>query len=171
MKINEIESVNQEEGIQRCITDCKMIANLQKTGLRKGVMSPAMLLLKYGKPCYMNENSFDGPRHKVKACFMNAYKMATSDHSLIYVEGKTDIGPLVIEHAWVITKDGSVIDPTLTLESKSGIYPRGYFGIPFKTDYIMKVALRSGVYGVLDVMSNRPLIMGQDKPKDFLYAS
>jgi hypothetical protein len=52
-------------------------------------------------------------------------------------------------------------------EDGQTIYPHGYFGIPFKTDYILKVAVRSGVYGILSY-TNRDLVMGKDLPNEFL---
>lgn len=152
----------------------KAIANIKQflesmAGLqnRPGLTSISELILTYGKAWYMNDASFVGKRKTAKECFANSYRLATIDSSLTYVEGYVHIGIMPIEHAWVIDHEGFVIDPTLPApDPTKRINPTGYFGIPFKEDYVQKVALRSGVYGILGM--NRELVTGQDKPDDFL---
>lgn len=160
---------DQNTAIDRCKQHLKN--DMMKSNNSK-FTHPATLALQYGHAFYMDEKSFSGTRKPAKACFQNSYRLATNNPNLIYVEGQVDIGPLTIEHAWVIDKRNKmVIDPTLTspTESHNVIYPHGYFGIPFNTDYIMKVALRSKVYGVLSGMTNPQIINGTDTPQEFLY--
>jgi hypothetical protein len=60
-------------------------------------------------------------------------RLMTDRRDLIYVAGYVDIG-FVMEHAWGVTADGIVIDPTLKDPAKIGglSQPSGYFGIPFQ---------------------------------------
>lgn len=93
----------------------------------------------------------------MKQCYTNAYHGAMDNDDLTYVEGLASTKSLPgfpVEHAWNVNKQGQVIDPTWNDGS-------AYFGIPFKTDYIQKVAVRSGVYGVLS-HTNLPLLKRED---------
>jgi hypothetical protein len=145
------------------------MAEMQSTHrIPDGWMSSDMLLLKYGRPFYMNDKTFAGKRGQIKGCFMNSFNLVMRNPGLTYVEGKCHIGVLPIDHAWVITKDGRVIDPTLRQREGSRVTPHGYFGIPFTTDYIRKVALRSGYFGILDGMINPHIIDGRDEPSEYL---
>ena len=101
-------------------------------------------------------------------CYMNSYRLATSNLELTYVEGYVDVGPLVIEHAWCIDKTGLVVETTLSLPKPNAVVGTfGYFGIPFKQEYVWKTAVKTGEYGIL-TYTNRDLITGKDKPEDFL---
>ena len=169
MKLPSI--TEQDEAIQECRAFCQMGVEMQAAHLpasAKHWMSADMLLTKYGRPFYMDAETFAGKRGQVKACYMNAFHLADRNHDLTYVEGKCHIGILPIDHAWVVTKDGRVIDPTLRDSSSSKITPCGYFGIPFKTEYIQKVALRSRYYSILDGMINPHIIDGRDEPSEYL---
>jgi hypothetical protein len=94
---------------------------------------------------------------RVKQCYMNAYRLADRDPSLTYVEGVAMNAsvPFPLEHAWVVNQQGQVIDPTWS-DGKA------YFGVPFSNDYMHKVALRSGVYGIIS-HTNKPLLQGKDE--------
>ena len=62
--------------------------------------------------------------------------------------------PPVGLHAWAITRDGEVIDPT---------WDNGfeYFGVPFDLDYVLKTKVRRKEYGVIDnYQENFPLWAG-----------
>lgn len=130
--------------------------------------STESFILEFGKHYYMNENSFVGKRGIKKQCYMNAYKLMMKNPQYTYVEGYVDIGPLHIEHAWCINKEGIVIDPTFVQPEESHtIKPHGYFGVPFLSKYVMDVALETGVYGIIS-FTNRNLFLGKIEPKDFL---
>jgi hypothetical protein len=98
--------------------------------------------------------TFSGPRGEAKACFKNATHLALENPSLTYVEGK--VGVLTpVDHAWCITPDGVVVDPTLDKGNKGitdGTYDRitEYYGVPFHTDYLRKAIMKNGNYGLLD---------------------
>ena len=99
------------------------------------------LILAHGRPCYMGERTFAGRRATRKQCYENAYNLADSNPSLTYVEGWCRTG-MFIEHAWCIDPDRQVIDPTLREAA-------GYFGIPFRWEYVRATASRTKVYGVI----------------------
>jgi hypothetical protein len=98
-------------------------------------------LLAYGQPYYTDEKSFEGRRRTPKQCFMNAYQL-TFEKDLTYVEGYCHMGIIPIEHAWCITREGIVVDPTLPTAS-------GYFGVPFKSNYLLGATYKKGTYGLL----------------------
>lgn len=163
----------QNEAIREILEHSRTVSEMQMSPIRgkipEGLKSHDMLLLEYGRPFYFDGETFKGRRMKQGECFANAYRLATSDDELTYVEGKVHIGVLPIDHAWVMTREGKVIDPTLKAPEKRGgssVRPMGYFGIAFDTNYLYKVAARSGVYGILNGMTNRELFEGKDK--DFL---
>lgn len=76
-------------------------------------------------------------RREVKWCFHNALQLARADRSLTYVEGFA-AGLTVTDHAWCVTQDGMVIDPTWAEPENCA-----YFGVPFKTDYALDVVARN----------------------------
>lgn len=171
MKIPSI--AEQDTAIAECREFCQVTADLQNSGpytIPPGWNSAPMLLLKYGKPFYFDGASMKGRRMRIKECYKNAWIMADAHADLTYCEGKLHIGPLPIDHAWVVDPTGKVIEPTLRNRSKaSRVSPQGYFGIPFHTNYVRRVALRSGMYGgLLDGMINPEIIEGRDRPEEFL---
>lgn len=89
------------------------------------------------------------PKMRDKHCFENALKLAT-DHEADgwqYCEGyATSIIPM--EHAWVVTPEGKVIDPTW---KDAGV---AYVGIAMKPTDVWRILCISGTYGVLVNMHN-----------------
>lgn len=70
-----------------------------------------------------------------QACYWNCQQLAFKRKSLIYVEGYA-LDPEIsfpIAHAWLITKDKKVIDPTW---KTSNSY---YLGIPFSTQWVKNI--------------------------------
>ncbi len=107
-------------------------------------------ILEHGQPFTMTSKTFDGARGTPKQCYMNATQAAMRDPSLTYVEGKVDIGPLAIDHAWTVDKEGNVHDPTLKPDNpSSSVAVRGYYGVPFSTDYLTRTMVATRVYGVI----------------------
>ena len=79
-----------------------------------------------------------------KGCFENVTKIVIKNKDLIYVEGFAQPKGLITTlHAWCLTKDEKVIDPTW----ENGEF---YYGIPFNTEYVLKVILERKKYGILD---------------------
>jgi len=81
---------------------------------------------------------------QAKLCFMNAYQLAYRT-GLQYAEGFAfpDFLEIPIHHAWVVDQDGKVLDNTW---KKPGT---AYFGIAFDADFVEKVVVETGEYGVL----------------------
>lgn len=99
--------------------------------------------------------SEDVPRGELKQCFANSQKLAEKQ-GLRYVEGYAS-GILPVIHAWVISEDGKVIDPTWE-------FGEFYFGVVFPIWYLRKVNLLRGSYGVLDAWDiGWPLLTGEHK--------
>ncbi len=70
-----------------------------------------------------------------RMCFKNAVRVAMVDKSLRYCEGlATAIIPT--EHAWLLDKDGVVIDPTWCLLKER--YHPDYFGIVIPVQFAAK---------------------------------
>lgn len=125
----------------------------------KGMRTPAMLLRDYGKVMPFDAvASFMGKRGTKKQCYANAGRIAL-DGNMTYVEGYVSIYGVPVAHAWVLNKQGMVIDPTL--DSHKSILE--YYGIPIQADYLRQTVLRTKVWGVLDVMNNRNILT--DDPK------
>lgn len=79
-------------------------------------------------------------------CYANAYWLAFEKPSLIYCEGYalSSVVPIPIEHAWVVRRDGTVIDNTWRDDGAE------YFGVPFQTEFVSKTIMNKETYGVFD---------------------
>jgi len=90
-----------------------------------------------------------------KHCFYNAYRLAAASRyqsRYTYVEGYA-ARLIPVHHAWVIDRDGNVIDPTWNGQGTA------YFGIPFRTPYIVRHG--SGPAGGYSVLAyNADLLSG-----------
>lgn len=104
-------------------------------------------MLAYGRDYSIGPNSFAGPRGEEKMCFMNAAHLADDDQSLTYVEGTMLIHGIPIDHAWCSDANGVVVDPTIRNGNDGRI--GGYFGVPFRRDYLRKATELNKVYGLL----------------------
>lgn len=107
----------------------------------------------------------------IKQCFSNCAKAVIRNHDkLIYCEGLAS-GIIPVNHAWCLTTDGKVIDPTW--DGREDIKREGteYFGVMFKFDYVLRIMRETGYFGVLDNWKNGfPLLTGAHKPEEFLHA-
>jgi hypothetical protein len=112
-------------------------------------------MLTHARDYRIGPETFAGPRGEVHGCYRNACHLAIENEALIYVEGKVSTCGIAIDHAWCVTADGVVIDPTLEPAKANDTFNRvgGYFGVPFRTDYLNKAILTNGHYGLLDIMS------------------
>jgi hypothetical protein len=114
-------------------------------------------MLQHGRDYQTGPDTFAGPRGKVHGCYRNATLLVCEaelyGRALTYVEGKVLTCGISIDHAWCIDADGVVIDPTLDAERPDFATVGGYFGVPFRTDYVRKAALANKFYGLLDIMS------------------
>jgi hypothetical protein len=99
------------------------------------------LILRHGRAWYIGERTFAGRRATRKQCYMNSYALADRNPGMIYVEGwcwKENF----FAHAWCIDPDGQVIDPTLREAD-------GYYGIPFRWEYVQATASNTKMYGII----------------------
>ena len=99
-------------------------------------------------------------RHKIASplsgnsgeCYKNCFQILSRafNSNLYYCEGFATyegIG-LIVAHAWLVNDRGEVIDPTWR-DPQSFINPI-YFGVVFDWEFVMAVAAKTEVYGVLD---------------------
>ena len=113
---------------------------------------------KMGHPCVMERfvkrngkaydgAKFSGKRGPKKMCFMNAAKLTWESSDLHYVEGYVMIPgiPLLIHHAWCVTADGAVVDPTIDKPEK-----HSYFGVTIDANKLGRQLAKLGHYGLLD---------------------
>jgi hypothetical protein len=120
----------------------KIITSIRKYEEYPSYYKPiSPLILRHGRPWYIGERTFAGRRARRKQCYMNSYTLVDRNPGLIYVEGwcwkETSFA-----HAWCIDAEGQVIDPTLREAD-------GYYGIPFRWEYVQATASRTMVYGVI----------------------
>jgi hypothetical protein len=78
----------------------------------------------------------------------NAYLLAQGRTDLTYVEGFA-CRIIPCWHAWCVTKDGIVVDPTWRYAKNEINLYNDYFGIPFKLDFVSKMIVKTKMYGIL----------------------
>lgn len=83
--------------------------------------------------------------------FMNAYRLVENHPELTYVEGfaQTSHLDVPVSHAWAVTKDNLVVDPTWDRFRRKG-ESISYFGVKIPIDIVRKTILARECYGVLD---------------------
>jgi hypothetical protein len=128
-------------------------------------------MLAHGRKYEVGPMSFAGPRGEPKACFSNAGTLALENPDLTYVEGQILVCGVPIDHAWCIDKEGIVVDPTVCDPDHVG----EYFGVPFRTDYLLKAVLRNKMWGVLDFIHSHKTApklfeLGLDAGQEWLLA-
>ncbi len=77
------------------------------------------------------------------ACYIHAGKAALRNRDYTYVEGYA-ISIIPVEHAWLVDKDGIVIETTWP---EMGL---DYYGIPFRTDWIRQQIKKNGHYSMIN---------------------
>ena len=100
----------------------------------------------------------------MKQCYMNATKLAISKRELTYVEGLAytpKLGPMAVAHAWVVDKEGKVIDNTWDEPETCQ-----YFGVPVPTSRLEMWMVKTKVYGIFGGAdkASRELIKSGEKP-------
>lgn len=95
-----------------------------------------------------------------KQCFANAAHLAI-EKGYTYVEGYATTHKInfPLEHAWCVTKDGKLVDPTWEDGAE-------YFGVPFKMDYLLEVMHETGQYGVFSNWKCRKIY--NDDPENYV---
>jgi hypothetical protein len=94
---------------------------------------------------------FDGSaypqaRRTKKECFHNALDLAITYRDLTYVEGMAS-SLIPVHHAWTITNDGKVQDPTWDDDDWRYKDESFYFGVEFDTVEVAKLAVQNDAYG------------------------
>lgn len=125
-----------------------------------GIIPPEEFLLRFGRVWPANAQSFTGARMTPRQCYGNAANMALHIPALTYVEGYCHNGLIPFMHAWVVTREGFVIDPTLREKGEPEDF--AYLGVPFRRDYLQRTLLRKKTYGLLDI-DNRQIYKISEK--------
>jgi len=87
---------------------------------------------------------------------------------LVYCEGYAT-GVIPVHHAWLLY-DGQVIDPTWDGRIAPANQQVEYYGVAFSYDYVIRTALKTEYYGILDnFVEHYPLISGEHTTADCLY--
>jgi hypothetical protein len=108
------------------------------------------------------------PRHvkrgAMKQCFYNAYNAMLDHDGLIYCEGFAQGAVIPVLHAWCVTEDGRVVDPTWKVGSE-------YIGVPFSSCYVMERFLRQrqSISLIDDFSAHWPLLSGKVDVADVIH--
>jgi hypothetical protein len=124
----------------------------------------AEFLLKWGREFLGTPLPLEVQRGMVKFCFINAYRLATSNPEFEYCEGfAASSSGFPVEHAWIADHKGSAYDPTWR---QPAAY---YFGVAIKKTYLEAVAIRSKMAGALfNWKDDFRLVRGVDKAEECL---
>lgn len=89
-------------------------------------------------------------RGKVRECYKNASHLAEWRPELRYVEGLAYCGIWGMHHAWCVTEDGRVVDPTWREKGHDlPVEAWEYLGVVIPDRLRVAAAVATGVYGVL----------------------
>lgn len=87
-------------------------------------------------------NQFDT---KIKQCFYNCWH-GLWNRQLKYFEGfvASKKIPVVFEHAWLVTRDNKIIDPTFIISTPTDKdrLPDDYFGMQLDTDWVLQYSVK-----------------------------
>jgi hypothetical protein len=113
-------------------------------------------ILEHGKEYALGPKSFAKSKMKSGLCYMNAATQVFENHDLTYVEGYASVYGIPIQHAWVIDREGQIIERTMTEEPVDRNLE--YFGVEFSTAYLMQAVLKNEYYGLLGGFYNHKTI-------------
>jgi predicted ABC-type ATPase len=148
----------QVEGAVELSGYLRQVAKINK--MPEGMKSPQQFILDNGQNYVVNAKTYEGPRDPMRECYKNATLAALRNKDRTYVEGYITVHGVPIEHAWTVDKTGQVYDSTVTPD----LGVSGYFGVPFKTDYVLASGLLNKHYGLLGHESRKtlePLLKGK----------
>jgi hypothetical protein len=128
-------------------------------------------MLEHGRKYEVGPHSFSLARGPEKQCYANAGMLALNMPHLTYVEGQILVCGVPIDHAWCIDEEGVVVDPTLG----DADHTDEFYGVPFRTDYLLKAVLRNKMWGLLDCIHSHKTApklfeLGLDAGQEWLMA-
>jgi hypothetical protein len=129
-------------------------------------MSREEFVITYGR-AWTWRPSDPAPTMEPNFCFHNAGQLAMVKKELTFVEGFVLRGklPLPIHHAWCVTPEGFVVDPTLRTDPAHDTPGREYYGVPFSTTFLRRSWAGRSTCSLLDnVEQNFPILK-----RDFVY--
>lgn len=141
----------------------RMVSGARKRGGGKsaeGKKTPEQFILESGHPYVVNPKTYEGPRDPMHECYRNATLATLKNKDRTYVEGYITVHGVPVEHAWTVDEKGQVYDSTISPDMNIG----GYFGVPFKRDYVLASGLVNKKYGLLGQESSKtlqPLLAGK----------
>lgn len=125
---------------------------------------------------------FYGHRHKEHDCYGNALFLSLESRDnpqeeigpLWYVEGfavhRKSVGEPV-GHAWTITREGVVIDPTWLAPTRGGEpHQVAYMGVPLQLDWVKQTSFKRGQTGVLHLLDETTISEHMVHSVEFHYA-
>lgn len=129
-------------------TYLEFVARTGNRAIREGFRWPGYeaMVLELGKSYVPARRPKGLRKQKDRECFNNAALLALRDRTLRYVEGwaTSSIGIPVL-HAWCVTTEGRVVDPTWRSPEKA----TGYYGIEFDIEDVIAAISASGFYGLI----------------------
>jgi uncharacterized protein len=138
-------SIPSAETQKRAGADIKSYLNLVSELSRNNRFVGSLPLTESGSQFLVDEKTYAGPHGKPHQCYKNAADAAmTNPGKYTYVEGLVTVHGVPIEHAWVVDRQGRVVDPTI--KDPTGI--SAYYGVPIKHEYLLKTLLKNKVYGM-----------------------
>ena len=123
-------------------------------------------IFKNGMDCQFDPaRSFDISPGVKQECYRNATLTALETSHLTFVEGYVTIYGVPISHAWLVDRTGLVFEPTLRPDDSVDRIAE-YFGVPFKTEYVLKALKKNKVYGLLDPWHSKKTFMRMIEGKE-----
>lgn len=111
-----------------------------------------------------------------RMCFRNCLNAAKRHpDKLTYCEGFASGAVIPVMHAWLLSSDGLLFDPTwgthkVTWGAKNDGGINQYYGIPIKLDYAMKILKQRKSYSVIDNWEGRyPMLSGEHPSSQFVH--
>ena len=128
------------------------------------------ILLRHGRS-WPHDPAHKAPRPRRfmrQHCYYNAWQLALNEpRQWTYVEGLANSGVIPLEHAWVVDKDGNVHDPTW--QEIDCATPSDYFGVPFKVQFLNRMALKTEYAGIFcNIEAMRSMAHLIDQPEKWL---
>ena len=81
---------------------------------------------------------------EANSCFLNCWKLAMDNPDLTYCEGYAYWQSLPLEHAWIETPNGDIVDPTWSGIPDAYGHDAIYMGVRFSTEFVMSNSIRTG---------------------------